>query len=247
MSIETSNHRKDLNLDFVTRINSILGGAAGWLIVMYAVAYLVGFTFLQSYTHSLGIPWAISMYGPMDVIQAPSALTPIAAAIFLHLASNIEAFGKVKGKHAAILGAATIAATACHFGVVHLLPGFDSHWRLPAFALGIFTTLFTAIVVFRTTTEMYGAVKGSAFFAFLAVGFSAMVIPALASHWAAKDMERVRKGKPSVTLAADNAHQWKLVRAMPNSLLLMATLKDGEKVSFRLIPATDALEIESSD
>lgn len=241
-----SNERDSGNLEVIHKVTSTIGGAAGWLIVLYGIAYLAGYEYLRNYTKYLGVPWAIGLYGPMDLIQVPSAFGSLAIVVILQLTTHRGFPGIIKWKHMAFFGLTSLAMLACHFAVVRFMANYTSLWIVPAISLGLLTVFTASILIHEVATDRFGAFRGSIFFSTFALGLSFIAIPEFAQYVAKKDIQRVKDGKSRIRLVGPEEHEWQIVRAIPSNQLLIATVNEGKKISFRIIATTDPLGIESS-
>lgn len=237
---------ESVHLELAQRITTNLGGAAGVLLIVYAIGYILGFRYLSEYFSDIGAPWALGMLGPVDIIQAPSSFAAVALAIGLQLWIYPEIVKNATLGFSKTNGIIAIALTAIHYAVLKFMHGYNSYWIFFAAIFGAISAVTLAGYLFKISTERRGTFLGAMSFLGLMLVITFVGIPTLSDSKARIKIEAIREGKFPIKINGDRGGNWQLVRAMPNNQLLIAKAGDGKKMTFRLIPATDAIEIEST-
>lgn len=226
------------------QLTTSLGGAAGVMIIVYAGAYILGHRYLSNYFSDIGAPWALTLFGPIDIIQTPSSFGTLVVTFALIFWANPDIVKDASSKFSAFNAVIALACAALHFAVFKLMPRYDSYWHLPALLFGFIAAGSYVAYLLKITTNKSGLAGASTFAGLLAIVFFA--IPAVSDFYARGKIKAIRVGDAPIHFDAGKGGNWQLVRAMPNSQLLVAKAEEGKKIVFRLIPATDATEIQST-
>lgn len=232
-------------LERMQQLTTSLGGAAGVMIIVYAGAYLLGHRYLSNYFSDIGAPWALTLFGPIDIIQTPSSFGTLVVTFALIFWANPAIVKDATSKFSVINAVIAVTCAAVHFAVFKLMPGYDSYWDLAGWLFGFIAAGSYVAYLLKITTSI-GGLAGARTFAVIMFIVVFFAIPAVSDLFARGKIKAIRAGAAPIHFDAGKGGNWQLVRAMPNSQILVAKAEPGKKIVFRLIPATDATEIQST-
>lgn len=221
-----------------------LATAAGALATVYAFAYILGYRYLSEYFRTLGAPWAIDLYGPSAIAQAPSQFAVIVCAIGIAVVAHLDDFAG--GKYRQSLSPLAIAGV---FLVVHLVikwffTSYQSYWWIGVWifaGLAFFWTIatFTSDVISKRGRNQATSIILTlmALTAFLGAPVAAQIKADAVKSNGASGLEVVK------TSADDKGKPWRLIRATPDGKLIVARSTSQQELEFRVLDVTGPTSI----
>ncbi len=221
-----------------------LATAAGSLAAVYAFAYILGYRYLSEYFQTLGAPWAIDLYGPSAIAQAPSSFAVLVCALGITIVTHLEDFAG--GKYRQSLSPLAIAGA---FLVVHLVikwffTSYVSFWWIGTWIFASLAFFWTIATFTSEVVTKRGRNQATGLMLTL-MALSAFLGAPLVAQIKADDVKTSGASGLSVvtTSADDNGKPWRLIRATPDGKLIVARSASAQSLEFRVLDVTGPTSI----
>lgn len=221
-----------------------LATAAGALAAIYAFAYILGYRYLSEYFQTLGAPWAIDLYGPSAIAQAPSSFAVFVCVLGITLVTHLDDFAGGKYRHSLYPLAVAGAFLLVHLIIKWFFTSYVSFWWIGAW-------IFACLAFFWTTATFTSEVvtkrgRNQATGLMLTLGaLSAFLGAPVVAQMKADDVKSSGASGLAVvgTSEGDDGKPWRLIRATPDGKLIVARSTSEQALEFRVLDVTGPTSI----
>lgn len=221
-----------------------LATAAGALAAVYAFAYLLGYRYLSEYFQTLGARWAIDLYGPSAIAQAPSSFAIVVCALAITLVTHLDDFAG--GKYRQSLWPLAIAGIflAVHLVIKWFFTSYESFWWIGALIFALHA-LFWTVATFTSDVVSKRGRNQAAGLILMLMALTAFFGAPLVAQIKAVDIKSSGASGLAVvkTSANDDGKPWRLIRATPDGRLIVARSTGEQTLEFRVLDVTAATSI----